>query len=96
MLLPYVYEVRIPFLHLGISENSHFEALGREICFLQDIKSRFLAKFIPGGGLGMTGSGSMQAPSTGSAVAPYSRFGVVPQAMPEMMIFWMLDVPSTT
>ena len=27
---------------------------------------------------------------------PYSRLGVVPQAMPEMMIFWMLDVPSTT
>ena len=29
------------------------------------------------------------------AMTPHSRFGVVPSAMPEMMIFWMLDVPST-
>ena len=26
----------------------------------------------------------------------YSRLGVDPQAMPEMMIFWMFEVPSTT
>ena len=29
-------------------------------------------------------------------ISRHSRFGVKPQAMPEMMIFWMLDVPSTT
>ena len=26
---------------------------------------------------------------------PYSRLGVKPSAMPEIRIFWMLDVPST-
>ena len=34
--------------------------------------------------------------ATGVAVRCAQRFGVCPQAMPEMMIFWMFEVPSTT
>src|SRR5471030_2464638 len=37
---------------------------------------------------------SMLAP-TPFSFFPYSRLGVKPRAMPEIRIFWMLEVPST-